>query len=180
MKKLLLLLFVTTIISCKKQEFKTEIGLNLYSLEIPIDMKSAPNLNAQASFQYQSISKDLYTIVIVEDKHIVHQNSDISEINSYMEATQKMIAKNMDSNPIFKTIEKLDTEKFKKNIFEIEGFFSGLKIYYQCAIVESENYYYQILTWTDFSKKKDNADLMKHIIESFKEINPEHHKSHQH
>lgn len=173
----LLLLFA----SCKKQSYKTEVGLNLYSLEIPIDMKSTPNLNPEASFQYQSVSKDLYTIVIVEDKKIVQDNSTIKNLQLYTQTTQNMIAKNMDTVPTFSKIIASEFNGLKKNTFDLTGKFSGLEIYYLCANIESEHYYYQILTWTGFDKKDQNSEEMNRIIESFKELHKDSdHETHQH
>lgn len=180
-KSILLFTIIIFFASCKKQSYKTEIGLNLYSLEIPIDMESTPHLNPQASFQYQSSAKDLYTIVIVEDKKMVHDNSNIKNLSLYTETTKNMIAKNMDTTPTFGNIQTSTIDNVKKTTFDLTGKFSGLDIYYLCSNIESEHYYYQILTWTGLNKKEENAESMLRIIESFKELdNHSRHDSHVH
>ncbi len=175
-KSIFLLLSIVLLSGCQNKKFKTEIALNLYSLDVPIHMKNAPNLNPDASLQFQNPGKELYVIVIVENKQLVnnilYSGEEFSDdLNGYSKLIRKGMEESMGYNPNFSSIKNEQKNEFNINTFNISGKIDGIKIYYECANIESENYYYQIITWTDFEKKAQNITEMKLMINSFKEIN---------
>lgn len=180
MKKFFLFtLLFTALASCNSNldQTKSIKVKNQYSLDIPEALNKVTNLNDDASLQYQNPLKELYIIVIDETKESVNNAISLNnldetytpDINGYSEL---LLSNYMDGeielkqNPVLR-----DTiiNGLKSKVTDIEGNSEGYDIYWKAAYIEGKNNYYQVLAWTLGSKKEEHKNIMRKMLESFKE-----------
>lgn len=175
--KFTLLLFTIITLSCSNNnEVRSiEIG-NRYSLKIPSFLTKVNNLNEEASLQYQHAWKELYVIVIEDPKEEVEntfKKLDLpSNFSNDLEGYTNMVLFNMTENTNSDS-DKYETIKINQlpaKIIETTENIDGINIYYNVAVLEGKEKYYQIFTWTLASKKQEHKLKMDRIIQSFQEI----------
>ena len=191
-KSLVLILFLCiSIISCKKiidsaasigkDDIKKEdlksISVNKdYIISIPDYMTEMKSLNEDASFQYANIYKDVYTIVIDEDKQefikafrdIEIYNDSLSIVSNYSDYQVKSLQEAINS----KEAKELD---FKiKNLpslqYELNGKVDGINASYLIGFIEGKDKMYMIMSWTEEDRYKKYKNTFNLIQSSFKLI----------
>ena len=169
MKKIFILGFLSVLfLNCNsKTEFHTVKIKNQYSLDLPDYMGEARDLNTEASLQYQNTFRELYAIVLDEQKTDFPNPEEINLENFYsivrgnLEGTLK--------NPTFSAARDTTINGLKAKLFSLSDNTEGVDIYYQFAYLESDNHFYQILIWTLENRKDQYIKDMDRIIASFKE-----------
>ena len=191
-KSLVLILFLCiSITSCKKiidsaasigkDDIKKEdlksISVNKdYIISIPDYMTEMKSLNEDASFQYANIYKDVYTIVIDEDKQefikafrdIEIYNDSLSIVSNYSDYQVKSLQEAINS----KEAKELD---FKiKNLpslqYELNGKVDGINASYLIGFIEGKDKMYMIMSWTEEDRYKKYKNTFNLIQSSFKLI----------
>lgn len=159
---------------------KTEekIVNDLYSIEIDQLLSKTTTLNDEASLQYQNPGKELYIIVIDETKESfgasVEQYGEeigISE-NTFRTYADFLLS---DYEKVFPTDTKPSKKSKKINgltaeIYTYNTTFNNLPITMKLAMIEGQDHYYQIMTWTLARYEAEHLDKMNTMINSFKEI----------
>ncbi|NHN27242.1 hypothetical protein FIA58_016285 [Flavobacterium jejuense] len=174
MKKIFLILVVFFTISCETSEELQTINVSNYSIQLPSYLSESKELNDEASLQYQNIFKELYIIVIHENKGELENaltENGIDEIYSndfdgYVDLLSTGLASNIEmKNKIEKdtVINSLETR-----VMKFEGKVEDFNVFYEVAYVNGIDNYYQIMTWTLLKKKSDYEDIMDKMIHSFK------------
>jgi len=150
---------------------------NDYSIRIPRDMQKTTGLNSDASFQYQNIYREIYTIVIDEPKEefadalkeLGHEEK--STLPFYRDIQLKRLAERMDithqSNPFQMNISGLATEAI-----EIDAKVDNIdeELTYFLTFLEGESKIYMIMSWTLKSKKEKSKKTFMKIAKSFELI----------
>lgn len=175
MKKLLLFAALFFVFSCQEsQETQTIKIKNQYSLDLPVSLSLATNLNNEASLQYQNIFDDLYVIVIDESKQVINSylENDTNyppSLNGYTQLLKGGLQTSI-TNAIFSETEKKQINGLKSHLTSLSGKVEDINIYYEFAHIEGKNHYYQVFAWTSIENKEKFSPKMKKIINSFKEL----------
>lgn len=152
---------------------------NLFEIELPVYMTEFPELHDSNEVEYAFIDnstsnvKELYVLAMYDTKN------EIKEMNLSVEFTTMSFA-----NTFFESVIKsydsytMITEEAGKEdingsigvIYEFEASLGDVKNYVCLAVIEGENAYYEILTWTLIEQKEEYRKPMKKLIYSFKEL----------
>jgi hypothetical protein len=169
--RLLSILFLFFICSCTQPVKYNEVKVNSqYSLSIPEYMTPTGEMHKQASLQYQNTEKELYLVVIDENKEQMEAYDLNYDIETYY--------KNIISIPFNEALKngkvsipgRMDIDGNKALVSEITGTIDGSDIYYKLVVIESARHFYQIVLWTKQDYKEKMESIMDSIIQSFNEI----------
>jgi hypothetical protein len=165
-----------------KNDYDT-ISINgQYSMHIPKFMTKAANLNNDASLQYQNIFKEVYVIVIDENKkefietynNLGSYDSTRSPIANYADTQVQLITSNAN------VISKTEVANFTINgadaaTTEIDASIEGIKtpITYFLTFIDGKDNLYMIMAWTLRDKKETHRPLFDEIAKSFKMVSSE-------
>ena len=158
-------------------EFKTVKTGTEYSLDVPSYLKETDNLNDEASLQYQNIFKEVYVVVIDEDK----QNF----IDTFVEAdeydTTKSVAENYRTVQLTSFSEAIEftgqTEPRKIRIngldaqyVQIDGRVEGIRneISYFITYIEGNDKMYMLMAWTLKDRKEKYRQILEAISGTFR------------
>ncbi len=156
------------------KNFKVVKVDSLFQISIPKYMKELKTLNPDATLQYANIYKEVYTVVIVENKYeflnfikeYEEFNDKISLIDNYYESQLKSTKEVMNVQTVKKTnINTIDELNARQ--FVIKGKIDNINIAYQFTFVESENDIYQIINWTLKDRYSRFEQTFKYINSSF-------------
>lgn len=168
------------LVSCGDDE-KTEtvkIG-GKYLLELPSYLTKTKGLNDDASLEYQNAIRELYVVVIDEDKAELQKVLDENELYDIypndLDGYTKLVTENfekgfsLDNPPVSKDIK---INGLSAKVMSFEGKVDGIQkmVYYKMAFVEGKNRYYQVMTWTLAERKEKYEPVMQKMIDSFKEM----------
>ncbi len=150
---------------------------NKYSIEIPPLLLERNDLNTDASLAYGSDYKELYVVVIEDNKKEIYdaliENYLENKYSYDLEGYSKLVVDEFEENITFykrSSFEELTLNGLKAKRVEIEGKVEGVEVYYNFVFVEGVRDYYQVLTWTLLEKKNKNKEEMIKLSRSFKEL----------
>ena len=168
----------------KKKEMVTEFKQvnvdNSYVLSLPKYLEQVSGLNNEALVQYQNTEKEVYTIMILEEKSelkplLKPSNSKYSDrtlISLYAEMQMRSLEERVKirgrNNPKRITINDMDSE-----IFEFDAKVPGVDepIFYHLTLFEGKNDFFMLMSWTLLENKQLYKDTFDRIAKSFKPIN---------
>ena len=176
LKKIILLTFLISIVSCNKNENKNErIFTENYSIEAPSDFERTNEMNELAKVQFRKSKEDLHFIVLEETKE-GFQNGikmGVHKVSPSLFGYYKVITNHFDE--ITDNFETSDYGVTKINscnaiVFSMSGkhLEEGKEVFYRYTIFEDEKNLYQIMSWTNLAYKNKLIDRMAPIINSFK------------
>ncbi len=150
--QLFFVLFLTTFFSFA-QEFETKIGGHEYTLEIPDYLKRTFDLNDVATLQYKNILKDVYLIVIEDDK----KELESLEIE-FPNATEFLLFFVKDYNAEAENRVQSEIVEFENNginFSQVELSFTDVEGDYFMLItaVETKTHFYKVMNWTKLAEK---------------------------
>ncbi|TAF67291.1 MAG: hypothetical protein EAZ55_02935 [Cytophagales bacterium] len=147
--------------------FGNRIGVEgLYSMDIAPYLDETNDLNDEASLQYNNTSKEVYIIVIDDDKNAI---GDEYNLSSYFNFAIGNIKAGISGATVTgqKTFTLPSGSTCQQAI--VTGSFNGIGVYYILSAIETPTHFYQALSWT----LKENASLygndMQEMIKSFKQ-----------
>lgn len=150
---------------------------HLYSLQVPAFMDSMPELNDVASFQYGNALKELYCIVIDEDKESVLEALEISSLD--LEKNDTTLLEHYATATIDKYVLSLaearkeriryvHKDNYRYILHDLSGKINHNGAYMKYVTIESKDHVFQLLVWTLDKYKDKYSPLMDKVIESFK------------
>lgn len=162
---------------------------NYFEMAVPKPMMQMDELNPTAIAQYgyveeivldtmgTSIVKEHYLIVLMERKSLIAEYPVQRELDAMIyrnDAVNALLGnnngfKNLTEEPKVDSLHGLDCVRNELSR-TLTGNNGEILLYYQMAIVEGENAFYQILTWCIDSQREDFEYEMEKIINSFKEV----------
>lgn len=166
------------LVSCDDEEKTQTVKIDgKYLLEIPSYFTKAKGLNEDASLEYKNAIRELYVVVIDEDKAALQKMIDENELYdvypSNLGGYMKLVTENfekgfsLDTLPVAKDIK---INGLPAKVMSFEGKVAGIpKVYYKMAFVEGKNRYYQVMSWTLADRKGKHEATMQKMIDSFKE-----------
>ena len=174
MKKNILILLAVFIISCESSDEWKTIKVNNYAVELPSYLSESKQLNDDASLQYQNIFKELYIIVIDENKKEMESSlsdNGLDEIYSNdFEGYTELLSTNLASNVAMKNKTEKDTliNSLQAKILKFEGKVEDINVFYEVVYINGIDDYYQVMTWTLLEKKSEFEPIMDKMIQSFR------------
>lgn len=174
------LLFVALLLSgiFSAQQMKEYNFGKPFQISYPAGYVKSYDLNDVAAAQFSSPVNEKYSILIQTEKdHLAFYQlefSDLVEAGSYY---SKTIKDGLNDDASLKYFSPKEIKINGHNAVEstIEGSFtdeeSGLttKLFYNVTIVETNNHYYQIISWCAAKDKKKYEEEFRKIASSFKE-----------
>jgi hypothetical protein len=149
--------------------FSTKKGGNCYNLDIPEYMTRTFQLNDVASLQYQNVNKEAYCIVIDDSKEQLEALG-IKFVNptEFLESFVAGYMTDVENRKVSANTE-FQANGNKHCQTELTWKSEGNDFYMLITVVETNNSYYKILSWT-LSKFKDTLkpDFVK-ISKSLKD-----------
>ncbi len=150
--KWFLLLFFSTLISFA-QQFETKTGGHEYTIEVPDYLKQTFDLNDVASLQYKNILKDVYLIVIDDDKKVLESLEinfpNTTDFLQYFVKDYNTEAENRVQSEI------VEFENNGNNFSQVELTFKDEAGEYFMLItaVQTKTHFYKIMNWTKSVEK---------------------------
>ena len=139
----------------------------LSQIEIPDNWSERTDLNDEADIQVAYLRKEMYIIVMSEDKQ---DFEDSFTAESYSELTREFITDGLTSLEISDTAEELEIDGHSALQYEIRGTMDGIKIAYLHITVDGDQAFHQIIAWTLPSKWDTNRPILESVINSFQEL----------
>jgi hypothetical protein len=179
MKKRLLLLLLSALFltSCNSDAKRTVKVKGKYTLELPRSFEKAENLNKDASLQYQDIYKDLYVIVIDEQKtgvkNLLEENAMTDVYNPNLKGYSDIIIHGIDPSIVIDSMppfKEAIINGLKSRQVTFEGNSQNLDIVSKIAFIDGKNTFYQMMVWTSAKNRVELEKEMEDIVHSFKEI----------
>jgi len=177
MKKIYLFLIILLVFTAcdTKPNFRIENSENgFYSIKVADYMEATDKLNNNASMQFQEDYREIYLIVIDEQKSFLDPDYDLKKYFKF--AQDNIIKSNLTdtetTEPVEKDINGLNAlqgtvvGKYNLGTKEKEQI---VEVFYSFIVLESENRFYQVFTWTLANKRKRYEPLLQEMLESFKE-----------
>jgi hypothetical protein len=150
-----------------------------YSMSVPTYMTKSTTLNKEASLQYQNIFKEVYVIVIGEDKQVFIDtfknlgtyDSTRSPLSNYADVQVQSTSANMN------VVSKKNIVRSKMNgmraaTTEIDATVEGVStpITYFLTFFEGKKKLYMVMGWTLQSKKEIHRGTFEKMAKTFKAI----------
>ena len=134
-------------------------------ITVPASWIKQPKLHSDAILAVTDSSKELYLIVLSENK------SDFPDLNlnKYAQKTKDNLISNLKS-PYTSVRRNLVVHNNKAIQYELRGLSDGIEVAYLHTSVEHRQNYYQILAWTLHSKFSDKKEHFQEIIQSFQAV----------
>jgi hypothetical protein len=182
MKKLLLILALPLLLASCNSEPQTVKVDGKYSIELPDYMTKADSLHEEASLQYDNTLRELYIIVIDENREDYDKLAESGLYEGYnpgLGGYAALLSKQTATAVGQKTIPALADKKINglsAKTFSLSGKVNNISAYWKVAYIQGKNRYYQIVAWTLADKEKDYSTVMDGMINSFKET--DHSKKH--
>ena len=151
---LFITIFTSFTVSCSKNNFETDD----FSIYIPKDMQSTKEIIDTAELQYYNLKENFYVAVEKFDIKEFVQIDSLCENNIYS---------------LFNQIEELDTsfsvkKSLKSKNIEIKEAGLNNTFNWKIKVIETENNYFIIWTWSTNNNFSTNKNKMQQIINSFK------------
>jgi hypothetical protein len=143
---------------------KTQKAGNIFYISVPDYFSRTIGLNSAATVQYQSILKDVYSVVIEDPKETLALDGlKFNAINEFYEEFVKVFVKD---KAILASIKPKYQVKDGISFAECEVVFqpgdSMPAIYYLIGMVETKNCFYKVVSWTlPENKDKYREDFQK-------------------
>lgn len=152
------------------QTKEVKVG-HVFSIVVPNYMNKTSGLNSAASIQFKNSVKEVYSIVVEDAKEDLKLSeiayADAKEFfDEFMKDLMKDEEKPVASKEI---IKKVGTTTVVEADLKLHDKESKSDIYYLVGVVETQGYYYKVLSWTTAENKdKYKADFQK-ILYSLKD-----------
>lgn len=152
----------------------------LYSVKVPESMSLTHELNEQAGTQFMNKNRKMYMLVIHESKEefisVFRRANMYDESKSVLEnyaefqrnVFEDVIAKPRLNTPI--TYAKRNKLNVADAVLEGHVEEANLNIHYRFCYIEGKQHMYFMMCWTLLDLVSENADELKAIAHSFREI----------
>jgi len=140
-----------------------------YSIELPEYMQPWTGMHTEASLHYKNEERDIYTIIIDENKKELQHHQLNYTLDSYFKSVcSSPPIKNIDQLRLHKPVQ-INLNGDSALLAGISGNFNHTNIYYQLAVIETKKRFYQILSWTSLDNKELFLRDFNTSLNSFRE-----------
>ncbi len=160
-----------------EEDFKEVKVDNEFAVHVPDYMTETEDLNSDASMQYAHLMKEVYVIVVKEDKsevEVLYDVLDIGEdtasaLDNYTDMREQMFSTNLKE---FNLINTKETEINGSEAVQMEftGKVEGVNrtIWYLVTLIEGEKNVYMLMTWTLQNRESKYRETFEMIARSFR------------
>ncbi|MGF1670758.1 MAG: hypothetical protein ACFCU6_09930 [Balneolaceae bacterium] len=157
------LVLFPSLIYCQQDNYKNYISLDeKFSLNVPAEWYDL-ELNDEAIIQVGNEVLEQYLILLSDEKIDLYGWN--LQKHSYMTFSQ--IISNL-QDPIINGPKYFKINNYDSVQHEVEGAFENFKVVYIHTVIETEDSFSQILTWTLKSKFSSNEEVFRNVIASFR------------
>lgn len=156
---------------CNSTSMQEIIINNQYNIKIPTYMSETTSLNQEAILQYQNEFKSIYMIVLEDKKKDMQILLAEYKTNLNFDSDFDKYADYMIENRGFAGLSNQKINGLNAKILKITRMVNGTQAYFNIALFEGKNHYYQIITWSAAGKEAKNRGDMELIVNSFTENN---------
>lgn len=165
-----------------EEEYNEAIGNGKYSMMMPDYLTSTKELHDEASLQYMNEFKEVYVIVIDEEKDSIDIMLDELKELEVFEGDRSLVEQMMDLQMLNMRMsskisaeekeEKLKVGKFDALRKELIASVPGIdaEVGYFLTMVEGDKNVYTIMQWTLGSRKDQYRPEFEKMVASFKEL----------
>ncbi len=147
---------------------------SLYAISIPKYMKEMPNLNDQATLQYGNAYKNLYTVVIHEDKEdfidyfneIGAYNDSLSIIDNYTTGQVQYFKKTVEECIVI-PYQLKNVKNYNARQYGFNGVLGEVKVAYLTVYIETNADLFMIMSWTEIDRFNRFEKTFEAINDSF-------------
>jgi len=168
MKVIYFIISIFIFLSCQySNETNTVEIKNKYSIDLPAFLNSTRDLHPYASLQYQNRMQEFYVIVIddiIDDNY--SENISIDEFSKGLFDDFISQIRLINKSEIIK--DKINGKEVRK--IEINGNIDGNNAFILILLIEGDDDYYNIMTWTLKNNKQKYKSTMYEIVNSFNEL----------
>lgn len=141
---------------------------HVFYVSVPAYMQETRGLNEAASFEYQSTEKQSYLMVIDDAKSSLKSiDLSFSSPEEYFLSIQDFYMSDADKSTLKK--RTLTIQNMPSLLTEFERKLENITLSYMIGVVESKEYYYQVVCWTTSDNKQAMWQDFEKIITSLKE-----------
>mgnify|MGYP001551997976 CR=1 FL=1 len=152
MRKLFLIFFpvLFLIFSCANTNQYTDVLVNdQYLLTVPNTLHPCTDLHKRASLQLQNVNEDFYVVAIDEKKLTLRDFNLDYTLKTYYDALIKQPFVQKVKYPVIDKHPREITIGGNKAILStMSGFVNNREVFYKLGIIETPDYFYQIIVWT--------------------------------
>lgn len=134
------------------------------SIDLPKGWKAHSSLSDDASISAAHVSGATYALVIQESKPDFEPRFSLSE---YTQSIISLMKNNMKNGHAADSVRKLQVNGLAAEQAMLTGAVESIKVAYVLTTIESEQGFYQVLTWTLASRLTEQHSLLRTIGESF-------------
>jgi len=152
-----------------------EIISDNFSIVVPSNLERTQRLNTLSKVQFENIEEDIYFIVLEESKrgfkdaieHKMHKAT--PDLNGYLEVVVNHF-REISTKFALSDVGRTKIDQCNAYIFSMtsEEPSDNLVTFYRYAIIEDNENYYQIMSWTHLKNKKNLIGIIDEVIHSFK------------
>lgn len=163
--------------SLSSSDYTTVDVENLYQLDVPKYMKEMPSLHPEASLKYANIYKEVYSVVIHENKEqfidvfkeLDEYDSELSPVENYTNVQKKMYSERME-NIQMEDYGLVEINGYPARQIKISGFVEGTEISYVIAFIEGSENIFMLMNWTSKVQFNRYETMFEFINGTFKLI----------
>lgn len=162
--RILFFIFTSFILfSCGNTKWETK-SFEGFSIEVPDYLTASTRLNDAADAQFENGVREVYLVVLKETK----EEAAGFTFDSYCEVVKENFKKGADAEIINENHVKVNS----LSSFQFDSFarVEGYEVFYVAGIFESENNFYQVISWTLKGRKDTYEADLRRIVNSLKEI----------
>jgi hypothetical protein len=165
----LLFIFALIITEAFSQSFTAKQGGHCFTLELPEYLTKTWDLNDVASLQYQNTMKDVYVVVIEDDKEQLESlGMKFTGPREFLDNFTKDYQKESKKRKLFEVSEfELNGNKLAQ--VEMSWKEDDIDFYMLITSVESPKHFYKILCWTTVQNSDKYMVDFKTIARSLKD-----------
>ena len=160
--------------SLEKEDYKVISTSNLYEIQVPKYMKEMKSLHEEASLRYANIFKEVYILVLEENKQNFIDNLSVyglydkekSVLDNYEEIQLASFKETIEDIKIVPKgniqINDLEARQSLMN-----GKVEDIKISYLLTVIEGNENIYMLMSWTLPSRMKKYKNTFEYMHNSF-------------
>jgi hypothetical protein len=164
MKLLTCILLSVVLLSCSSTKWSDIKVNNKYGLQLPSYLEPA-DFSKEASLQYQNADKEMYVMVIDEDKSAFAQYGLDYDLNTYFRVAS---AKYDSTGKI--TAQKIKIGADSARVADIKGSINGNDVLFKLITIETPKRFYKISISMMFRDKDKYVADIERILHSFHEL----------
>lgn len=173
------LIIASTLFSCNFSSEPKEITVeDKYKIVVPGYMRSRNSLNKDASMVYINSVKEVYIMVIDESRERIDQfieendweDEYTTDFDGYCQLACRQDGEYFLTPDDYKQLKDGTINGLRARFFENTRMINNVKAFYTLALIEGEDTYYQVISWTLPDRVNKYKETLENMIHSFEEL----------